>query len=118
MQYTRPMIELVFEIRHRVPTDLKPSIKLANPELLDELVEYHGKSRDVICNTLIKELLQLAGPPWDGWLAAEERAKAPRQVTKVYRGQGSLTDSPKETQKKEDSPKTKPKRIYRGQVLD
>lgn len=118
MQYTRPMIELVFEIRHRVPTDLKPSIKLANPELLEELVDYHGKSRDVVCNTLIKELLQLAGPPWDGWLAAEERARAPRQVTKVYRGQVSLTDSPQEAQKKEDSPETKPKRIYRGQVLD
>lgn len=116
MQYTRPMIELVFEIRHRVSADLKPSIKLANPELLDELVEYHGTSRDVICNTLIKELLQLAGPPWDGWLEAEERAKTPRQVTKVYRGQVSLAEAPPEAQKKEDA--TKPKRIYRGQVLD
>ena len=118
MQYTRPMIELVFEIRHRVPTDLKPGIKLANPELLDELVDYHGKSRDVICNTLIKELLHLAGPPWDDWLAAEERAKAPRQVTKVYRGQVSLVEAPREAQKGDNTTKTKPKRIYRGQVLD
>lgn len=118
MQYTRTMIELVFEIRHRVPADLKPSIKLANPELLDELVHYHGTSQDVICNALIKELLHLTGPPWDGWLEAEERVKTPRQVTKVYRGQVSLTDAPQEVQKEGEKTKTKPRRIYRGQVVD
>jgi len=113
MQYTKPMIELVFEIRRRVPADLKPSIKLANPELLDELSEYHAKSRDVITQTLIKELLQKAGSPWDGYLEAEQRDSGPKQVTKVYRGQVSLEDAPDHSKSK-----GRPKRMYRGQVIE
>lgn len=118
MQYTKPMIELVFEIRRRVPADMKPAVKLANPELLDELLLHHRKSKDVICQTLIKELLQLAGAPWDHALADAERneaqAQRPRQVTKVYRGQVTLEAVA--PHKEEQS--HHPKRIYRGQVID
>ncbi len=122
MQYTKPMIELVFEIRRRVPADLKPSVKLANPELLDELVAHHRSSKDVICQTLIKELLQLAGDPWDHALSdarheaeAADAAGRPRQVTKVYRGQVTLEEAPP----KEDPehPRTRTKRMYRGQEI-
>lgn len=115
MQYTKPMIELVFEIRRRVPADLKPSIKLANPELLDELSQHHTQSRDVITQTLIKELLQKAGPPWDGYLEAEaeQRDSGAKQVTKVYRGQVTLEDAPDHSKTK-----SKPKRMYRGQVIE
>lgn len=120
MQYTKPMIELVFEIRRRVPADLKPSLKLANPEILDELVAHHRRSKDVICQTLIKELLQLAGDPWDHALSdaqhEAEVAARPRQVTKVYRGQVTLEEAPP----KEEDPdhlKKRPKRMYRGQKV-
>jgi len=113
MQYTKPMIELVFEIRRRVPADLKPSIKLANPELLDELTQHYAKSRDVITQTLIKELLQKAGAPWDSYLEAEQREKAPKQVTKAYRGQVTLEDAPDHSKTK-----SKSKRMYRGQVVE
>ncbi|WP_347331789.1 hypothetical protein [Marinimicrobium locisalis] len=118
MQYTKPMIELVFEIRRRVPADMKPAVKLANPELLDELVLHHRKSKDVISQTLIKELLQLAGAPWDQALSDvahdEEIAKRPRQVIKVYRGQVTLEETPP---KKAAEPHRR-KRVYRGQVID
>lgn len=121
MQYTKPMIQLVFEIRRRVPAELKPSVKLANPELLDELVAHYRRSQDVICQTLIKELLHLAGEPWDHALndakhdaEVADAAARPRQVTKVYRGQVTLEGA----RTKEDT-KPRPKRIYRGQeVLD
>lgn len=119
MQYTKPMIELVFEIRRRVPADLKPSVKLANPELLDELVAHHRRSKDVICQTLIKELLQLAGDPWDHALSdARHEADAagrPRQVTKVYRGQVTLEEAP--PAKDPDTPKPRTKKMYRGQEI-
>ncbi|MAN50603.1 MULTISPECIES: hypothetical protein [unclassified Marinimicrobium] len=124
MQYTKPMIELVFEIRRRVPADLKPSVKLANPELLDELVTHHRHSKDVICQTLIKELLQLAGDPWNHALSdaqqdAEEAEAAarPRQVTKVYRGQVTLEEAPPKDNA--STPRERTKRMYRGQeVID
>lgn len=122
MQYTKPMIELVFEIRRRVPADLKPSVKLANPELLDELVAHHRRSKDVICQTLIKELLQLAGDPWDHALSdarheaeAADAAGRPRQVTKVYRGQVTLEEAP--PAKDPDTPKPRTKKMYRGQEI-
>ena len=122
MQYTKPMIELVFEIRRRVPADLKPSVKLANPELLDELVSHHRHSKDVICQTLIKELLQLAGAPWDHALndaqqdAEEAEAAArPRKVTKVYRGQVTLEEAP--PKENPDAPRERTKRMYRGQEI-
>lgn len=114
MQYTKPMIELVFEIRRRVPAELKPSVKLANPELFQELATYFHASRDVISQTLIKELLQMAGDPWDSYLEDKARESGPRQVTKVYRGQVTLEDAPRE----EESAKPKTKRVYRGQVIE
>lgn len=114
MQYTKPMIELVFEIRRRVPADLKPSIKLANPELFEELIEHHRQSRDVITQTLIKELLQLAGPPWSGYLEEREhKHDGPKQIAKVYRGQVTLEDAPRR-----GPTENKPKRMYRGQVVE
>lgn len=61
MQYTKPMIELVLEIRRRVNAQAKPEVKLANPELLTTLGEIYHSSKDTILRTLIKELLTSAG---------------------------------------------------------
>lgn len=96
MQYTRPMIDLVYEIRRRVDSELKPSVKLANPEMFQELADYYQRSRDTITKTLIKELLSQAG---DDWLALLDPPKAaaaqlPKQLVKVYRGQTLLEDAP------------------------
>lgn len=121
MQYTKPMIELVFEIRRRVPTELKPAVKLANPELLDELVVHHRQSKDVICQTLIKELLHLAGTPWNHALShapaqEPEDPPPPRRVTKVYRGQVTLEQPPSVRQ--DENKAQRPKRVYRGQLVE
>lgn len=99
MQYTKPMIDLVYEIRRRVDADMKPSVKMANPEMLKELADYHHHTKDTITRTLIKELLHLAG---DEWHQLVEPAKTemtntteiPKQVVKVYRGQTTLVDAP------------------------
>ena len=42
------MIELVYEIRRRVPSELKPGVKLANPELFDELRDFYFKRADAV----------------------------------------------------------------------
>ncbi|WP_111642709.1 hypothetical protein [Marinimicrobium alkaliphilum] len=112
MQYTRAMIELVYEIRRRVPSDMKPSIKMANPDMFHELAAFYHQSKDVISKTLIKELFELAGEPWTGVLAAHQ-PELPKQTTKVYRGQVTLTDS-----KPSGDTAAKPKRMYRGRAID
>lgn len=101
MQYTKPMVDLVYEIRRRVDAELKPGVKMANPELLKELAEYHQQSKDTICKALIKELLFMAGPEWLALLepAASDlppTPELPRQVVKVYRGQTILEEAPRE----------------------
>ena len=96
MQYTRPMIDLVYEIRRRVDADMKPSVKMANPEMLRELADYHHHTRDTVTKTLIKELLFLAGTEWAALLEPggnHATADHPKQLVKVYRGQTILVDA-------------------------
>lgn len=113
MQYTRPMIDLVYEIRRRVDAQMKPSVKLANPDVLSELASYYHGSADTITKTLIKELLSLAGDDWERLLQPATTAETSaisgvRQVVKVYRGQTMLVDVPQA----QEAPK--PVRMYRG----
>ncbi len=116
MQYSRPMIELVYEIRRRVNADLKPSIKLANPDMFKELLDHYQSSKDTISRTLIKELFSMAGEPWNSSLNKPAEAVISRQVTKAYRGQVSLVDAKKPPS--ESNQAAKPVRIYRGQVVE
>ena len=115
MQYTKPMVDLVYEIRRRVDSTMKPSVKMANPELLTELGIYHQNTKDTICKTLIKELLFLAGGDWAELLNSpqDETSTLVKQLVKVYRGQTQLIDAPTIT-----AAPPKPQRMYRGHPVD
>lgn len=115
MQYSRPMIELVYEIRRRVSADLKPGIKLANPDMFQELSDHYHACKDIITKTLIKELLTMAGEPWENNLHKPTEAVAPRQVIKSYRGQVSLVEA--KTAISGSVKGSKSVRIYRGQIV-
>lgn len=119
MQYTKPMIDLVYEIRRRVEPDMKPGVKMANPELLRELADYHRKAKDTITKTLIKELLSLAGAEWHALLqpaaTAPSPTEPPKQVVKAYRGQTILVDAPR-PELLAATPKAV--RMYRGHPVD
>ncbi len=122
MQYTKPMIDLVYEIRRRVEPDMKPGVKMANPELLKELADYYQSAKDTIIKTLIKELLSLAGTDWLALIQPAPMAEAkaehglPKQVVKVYRGQTILVDAPR-PELLAAAP-AKPVRMYRGHPVD
>ncbi|SMF05376.1 hypothetical protein SAMN02745866_00422 [Alteromonadaceae bacterium Bs31] len=109
--YNKPMIDLVREIRLRVPGEHKPSVKLANPELLSLVIEIYQQSSDNVLKALMRELLSMAGPPWPERLMHNDHSKNDYQV-KVYRGQAQLVE-------KKDAPVQAAKRkiIYRGQVV-
>ncbi|WP_428244024.1 hypothetical protein [Gynuella sp.] len=112
MLYSKPMIELVYEIRRRVPSNLKPNIKLANPDLLDELLKHYQKDADTIVKALIKELMQLAGSPWTELLTSQE-SSSEQYVTKTYRG--TLMTEPRKTGIEEKSRSSR--KMYRGQIV-
>jgi len=61
MDMTKPMIDLIREIRRRSSDEVKGSIKFSNPNLIDELIVLHHKSNDPILIALMKELCALAG---------------------------------------------------------
>lgn len=112
MQFTKPMIELVFEIRRRVDAQMKPGIKLANPDLLVELAAVHHHSKDTILRTLIKELLTVAGDEWLSLL--QQPGQAPgKMMVKAYRGQVSLEAAPADRPSSGETG-TNSVRYYRG----
>lgn len=117
LKYSKPMIDLIMEVRRRVPAGLKPSIKLANPEVLDELVHYYRTTTDTVSRTLIKELMHMAGPEWSQALQHDSRAREQKSQVKVYRGQTMLTDKPKREAASDESEEEKTVRVYRGQVV-
>ena len=115
--YSNAMIELVYEIRRRIESDLKPSIKLANPDLLMELVHYFPKCKSAVSKALIKELMELAGSDWKSRLYLPEEHEPISHIAKMYRGVTSVESMPtKPTPAKVASPST-PKMIYRGRVV-
>ena len=120
MNYSKAMIDLISEARRRAPSEDKPSIKLANPDVLLELNNLYHKSTDAVLRAIIKEAFLLAGDPWPEKLAEkeqqeEEESKGPRYITKVYRGQTQLIEvAPEEESKQEKQPA---KKIYRGRVV-
>ena len=118
MDMTKPMIDLIREIRRRSPDDVKDSIKFANPDVIDELIVLYHESKDPVFIALVKELCVLAGPPWSLSLASEQEAvtEAPQKFkTKVYRGQTTL--EPINNKSSEPEPASKPVRMYRGHPI-
>jgi hypothetical protein len=131
MQYTKPMVDLVYEIRRRVDAAMKPSVKMAHPEVLKELADYHQHSKDTITKALIKELLFMAGPEWASLLdpvTGDGDKEIPRQVVKVYRGQTVLEEASQAVTASDNIVRSeiltpsvpvveKPVRMYRGQPI-
>ncbi len=114
------MIDLVREIRRRAPSEEKPSIKLANPDLFSDLIPWYQSTKDAVVRALIKELFYHAGETWsealDKVLEHDEVAtnlKNVKYATKVYRGQTQLV----EIAPKEASTSTSTQKMYRGQVI-
>jgi len=115
MNFTKPMIDLVQEIRRRVPSEHKPEVKLANPELLYLLIPIYQQSSDAILKALLKELFHMAGDGWSAKLELNEVTKE-KLVTKIYRGQVQL--APARSGQTSDKQETeRPKKVYRGQVV-
>lgn len=103
MQYTKAMIDLVFQIRKSAPEELRSNIKLSNPELLGFLADSYLKLEELRLRSLIQQLLALAGPAWSALVSdtygsdkrfdrRETSAPSPSAKQKLYRGQSSGSD--------------------------
>lgn len=113
--FDRAMIELVREIRRRVPSHVKPDIKLANPYLLSCLQVQYCASADVVLKTLIQGLFERAGSGWLDRLSGHALGDGQAQVARVYRGQ--VSHSEPAAGPNDVTCKPKAQRIYRGQPV-
>ncbi len=113
MQFSKPMIEIVYQIRRFVPAELKPAIKLANDDLFEELRLYFHAGANAVTKALIKELFTLAGDDWAARLQ-QEQAPMPAQKVKVYRGQTIFEEKKPQPEKSKEEIR---RRVYRGQVI-
>ena len=64
MQYSKAMIDLVFQIRKTAPAPVKARIKLTNPDLPATLIDIYKVVDDQPLKILIYEFLNQAGPEW------------------------------------------------------
>lgn len=64
MQYTKTMIDLIFQIRKTTPAPVRARVKLTSPTLLETLIDIHRMVDDAELKVLIYELLTHAGPQW------------------------------------------------------
>jgi len=113
------MIELIMQVRKWVPSELKPDVKLANPNLFNVLaLYYHGEDSTIVTQALIKELFTLAGDEFQKLLTAKSTSM-PESVIKVYRGQTQLEESKAQVNQEQAKDKgtyqsIKKTRYYRG----
>ena len=117
MQYTKPMIELVMQIRKWVPSELKPDVKLANPNLFNVLAIYYHDNPKIITQALIKELFTLAGGEWIQSLSEPQHPQT-QSTVKVYRGQTSLVEKTEPLNAPPPSAPKKSTRFYRGVAIN
>lgn len=114
MQYTKPMIDHVFQIRKAVPDHMRGHIKLANPELPNTLAIIYREMHDKLLRERIQQFMTMAGPSWLSLLEKPANQAAPDQVQQVYRGHSR--HSPENTPLTSTGAKEKMV-IYRGRVV-
>ena len=112
VHFNKAMIDLIREIRRRVDSEAKPSIKLANPYIFDELIEIYADNDDAVLKALIKELVLHAGEPWFSRLSAPE-TPVEAEDSRVYRGQATAEQASPASEKKSGQKTI----VYRGQVM-
>lgn len=83
MIMNKSMVDLIKEISRRCDPDIKPNIKLANPDVIAEILLVYHQSNDVVLKALIKELCLVAGSPWIEALTSPQESK---KSQKMYRG--------------------------------
>ena len=115
MTFTKAMIDLAKEIRRRAPSELKPTLKMANPDLFDELGKLFHRTDDAVMKALIREICELAGDPWVEVLTTEDSQG--QASVRQYRGITLFEKMSSESGPNEHKSDAVPTRIYRGRVV-
>jgi hypothetical protein len=93
MQYTKSMIDLIFQIRKAAPAPIRPRIKLSSSSLLVTLTEIYSLIDDQSLRMMIFELMSQAGPEWVRRLRANSSEQQPQQLPVLTQQVASSSNS-------------------------
>lgn len=112
MHIDRYMVNLFFEIRRNLPHDLQRDLKISDVSLEQKLIVLHKNTQDESIKTLIEVFLERAG---DGFL---EKVLPKKDLLRRNLFAPSKANAPKEQKMNSKPKKSKPKRMYRGVLVD
>ncbi len=115
IQFSKLMVEKVYEIRRQSPPELKSKIKMSSPALFEDLQTYYTGEQVGSLSKSIEDLFSLANKHLSTGSVEDEANyfATVKPKTKMYRGV-AIKDE-KNDKGTDDTPKGR-KIIYRGQV--
>lgn len=95
MQYSKFMIDLVYQIRRNAPPEAKSIVKLSNPDLLDKLLDLYFSSSNKNLRSDIENLMSLAGSAWIDTLLERRRRTEMKTPVNAARNAKAATTAPR-----------------------
>ena len=112
MNIDRYMVNLFFEIKRNVPYQQQASLKISDPDIGSVMTSLYRETKDENIRLLVRIFLERAG---EKWASDIEKPKALNKIIKRLSKDRSVGDS---SGTSSVVTKDKPKRIYRGQVIE
>ena len=113
MNIDRYMVNLFFEIKRNIPSDQQAHMNISNPQLGKLMSQLYCQTDDENIKLLTQIFLERAGESWLKDAKKEDSAATGRLNKQVEKE--PLNRRPESSIRKS---KAKPKRIYRGQVVE
>jgi hypothetical protein len=113
MNIDRYMVNLFFEIKRNIPASQQVNMNISNPQLGELMTKLYNQTDDENIKLLTQIFLERAG---ENWLRDAKKA-APSITARIAK---RFREEPvdKQTDSSVSKVKVKPKRIYRGQVVE
>ena len=89
LPYSRLMIELIHEIRHHMPRELRPGVRFSNPDILENLADFYSQTDNRYVKLMIEKVLADAGEQWSKLIFDDEKRFQPVKLKKVKSGQST-----------------------------
>lgn len=75
MNIDRPMVSLFFEIKRNMPANEREEMKIASPDVGDQLVAIYQDSDDKALKQLIETFMNRAGSDWAKQLSKPKKSR-------------------------------------------
>lgn len=112
MNIDRYMVNLFFEIKRNVPHHQQTGLKISDPDIGSVMTSLYRETKDENIKLLARIFLERAG---EKWLSEADKPKTLSKIRKRL-SKDSLDDL--NSVAPPAAKKGKPKRIYRGQVIE